>query len=319
MAGVAYAFAVTMIGTTTPTPLYPLYQGRLHFSGLIVTIVYATYGVGVIAALLFMGPLSDRFGRRRILLPGLAFAAASSVVFLLAQSLGVLFVGRVLSGLSAGIFTGTATAALLDLAPPSGRERATLIAAAVNTGGLGLGPLLAGALAELAPDPLRTPYAVHLGLLVPAAVLVWLMPEPASVSSESGDRGGALVKLGVPAEVRATFVRAATAAFAAFATLGLFTAVSPAFLGKLLGLSNHALTGVVVFVLFASSTVGQFAAMRFAPVRALRIACLGMIAGMAVVGSGLAASSLALLLAGAVIAGMGTGLAFRSGLTALNA
>ncbi len=315
-AGVAYAFAVTMIGTTLPTPLYPIYQLRFGFSSLMVTLVFAAYAVGVLLALLMFGQLSDRYGRRRLLLPGLALAAISSIVFLLAHGLAALFLGRVLSGLSAGIFTGTATAALLDLAGEN-RGRATLLATAVNTLGLGTGALLAGVLAELAPDPLRLPYAVHLALLVPAALAIWMMSEPASIES-SDERGLRIARLGVPAEVRPTFVRAATAAFAAFSTMGLFTAVAPAFLGKLLGLPNHALTGAVVFSVFAASACGQALIGPISPRRGLPSGCVVMIAGMGLVAAALAASSLALLLAGSVVVGVGTGISFRAGLALLD-
>jgi MFS family permease len=270
MFAVGFAFLVTMLGTTLPTPLYPLYQQRIHFSDLVVTVVFAAYGMGVLGTLLLVGGLSDRYGRRALLGPGLALAGASSIVFLLADSLAALFLGRVLSGLSAGIFTGTATAALLDLAPAADRQRATLIATVVNIGGLGLGPLLAGALAQLGPDPLRTPYAVHLGLLLPAAGLIWLMPAPAEIEQRHSGARLKVTRLHVPAEVRGTLVRAATAAFAAFATLGLFSALAPAFLGKLLGEHSHLLTGTVVFVVFAASTAGQLALGRFPAVARCR-------------------------------------------------
>src|SRR5947209_17020964 len=108
----AYAFAVTMLGTTLPTPLYTLYRERFGFSELMITVIFATYAAGVIAALLMVGRLSDEIGRRPVLLPGLALSALSAVCFLLANSLVPLLAGRVLSGLSAGIFTGTATATL---------------------------------------------------------------------------------------------------------------------------------------------------------------------------------------------------------------
>ncbi len=317
MIGVAYAFLVTMIGTTMPTPLYPIYEQRFDFAALTVTIVYAVYGVGVLATLLLVGPLSDRVGRRRLLLPGLGFAAASSVVFILAQGLPALFIGRVLSGISAGLFTGTATAALLDLA--SDKQRATLVATVVNMGGLGLGPLLAGILAELAPDPLRLPYAVHLALLVPAAAVILLMPEPHPAEPQPHARRAPAINVHIPAEVRSTFIRAATAAFAAFATLGLFSAIAPVFLGELLGLSNHALSGAVVFTLFAASLGGQLSLPRFSAQGALQAGCGFMIAGLAAIAAGLAADSLLLLLLGAAVAGFGTGLSFRAGLSALNA
>src|SRR5437868_12615011 len=142
------------------------------------TVSFATYAAGVIAALLLFGRLSDEVGRRRLLLPGLGLSALSAVCFLTADGLPLLIVGRILSGLSAGIFTGTATATLVDLAGAERRARATLVATIANMGGLGCGPLLAGVLSQWAPSPLRLTFWVDLALLVPAATGIWTMPEP---------------------------------------------------------------------------------------------------------------------------------------------
>ncbi len=313
---VGYAFAVTMLGTTLPTPLYPLYQHDIGFSGFMVTVIYAVYAVGVIGALLGFGQVSDQIGRRRALIPGLLLSALSAVVFLTAGGLPALFIGRILSGLSAGIFTGTATAALVDFAPAGRRGRATLVATLVNVGGLGLGPLLAGLLAEYATAPLRLPFIVDLALLVPAMIAVLVMPEPVDV------RGGVrlrLQRLRVPPEVRAIFIPAAFVGFAGFAVLGLFTAVAPAFLGEVLHLPNHALTGVVVFAVFAASAVGQLALGLFPRRRALPVGSLGLIVGVGVVAAGLGLESLAVLLVGGIVAGLGQGLSFRAGLSAVTA
>jgi MFS family permease len=311
--GVAYAFFVTMVGTTLPTPLYPIYEARFGFSELIVTVVFATYALGVLVALLLLGQSSDEVGRRPVMFVGLALAAASSIVFLLTSALGPLLLGRFLSGLSAGIFTGTATAALVDFAPEGASDRGTLIAALVTVSGLGTGPLLAGLLAQFAPDPLRIPYAVHLGLLVPAALVILLVPE--SVKVRRGRANFRIQRLSVPPQMRAIFIRAATASFAAFAVLGLFSAVAPSFLTKLLHLTSHWLPGVVVFLLLAASAVGQVALELTTPEVALPLGSAVIVAGCGLIAGGVAASSLALLLAGAVVAGLGIGLAFRAGLT----
>jgi MFS family permease len=313
----AYAFAVTMLGTTLPTPLYGLYQGKFGFSQLMITVIFATYAVGVIAALLLFGRLSDQIGRRRALLPGLALSALSAVAFLLADGLVPLLLGRVLSGLSAGIFTGTATATLLDLAAPERRGRATLVATLANMGGLGCGPLLAGLVAEWSGSPLHVPFWIDLALLVPAAVGIWAMPE--TVERRSAPR---LVPqaLHVPVEMRAIFVRASLAAFAGFAVLGSFTAVAPAFLAEVMGVSSHAVVGLVVFSVFAASTAGQISLGTLVPEeRALPIGCSVLIAGMALAAVGLAASSLPLLEIGGLVAGLGQGLSFRAGLGSVNA
>src|SRR5438045_9505833 len=95
---VAYAFGVTMLSTTLPTPLYRLYQHQLGFSELTVTMVFAAYAVGVLVALLAFGNLSDAVGRRRVLLAGLGAATLSAAVFLAESTLPLPFVGRVLSG-----------------------------------------------------------------------------------------------------------------------------------------------------------------------------------------------------------------------------
>jgi MFS family permease len=312
--GVAYAFAVTMLGVALPTPLYPLFAVEFGFSLLTLTVIFATFAVGVIVALLLFGRLSDQIGRRLTLLPGLGLSALSAVSFLLAQGVGMLLVGRMLSGLSAGIFMGAATATLVDLAPEA-RGRATLVATMVSVGGVGSGPLLTGLLSQFAPSPLQLTFEVDLVLLVPAAVFVWAMPEPVAAIAHPRVRPQ---KLRIPSEMRAVFVRASLAAFAGFAVLGLFTAVAPGFLSQILGITNRAIVGLVVFSVFAASTVGQTVLMRIFGSGALRGGCGGLIAGMGLLAVGLNLASLALVIAGAVVAGFGQGLSFRAGLAAVN-
>jgi MFS family permease len=312
---VAVAFAVTMFGTTLPTPLYVLYQEQRGFAEQMITVIFAVYAAGVLAALLLFGRASDQLGRRRMLLIGLACAALSAVAFLLDQGLALLIVGRVLSGLSAGIFTGTATAALVDLAGGDRGRRATLVATASNTGGLALGPLVAGVLAQLAPLPLRLPFWVGLGLILLAILAVWAMPETVDVPEHPRLR---ISRPDLPPQVRPVFIRAATAGAAGFAVLGLFTAVAPSFLLELLHDPGHALSGAVVFTVFAASTLGQVALARRLGRGALAAGCVALIFGMGLLAAGLAATSLALVIASAIIAGLGQGLCMRAGLEAVN-
>jgi predicted MFS family arabinose efflux permease len=310
---VAYAFGVTMLSTTLPTPLYPLYRDKLGFSELTVTLVYAAYAVGVLAALIAFGNVSDAIGRRRVLLPGLTAAVLSAVVFLTAADLPMLFVGRVLSGLAAGLFTGTATATLVDLVPDRDRARGSLVATLVNMGGLGLGPLLAGVLAEYVGAPLRVTFVVDLVLLVPAFVGVLLAPE--TVTETSRPRRPSLA---VPRQVRAVFGQAALTGFAGFVVLGTFTAVSPAALGQLLHQHNLALVGVVVFVVFAASTAGQLALPLFSTRVGLPAGALTLTLGAVLIAVSLWRESLTLLIVGGAVAGFGQGLGFRAGIAAVS-
>jgi len=308
---VAVAFCATMIGTTLPTPLYPTYAERLGFGELVTTVVFSTYAVGVVAGLLLFGHWSDQLGRRPLLLAGLVLSALSALCYLLPLSLSWIFVGRVLSGLSAGIFTGTATAAVVDLAPPGRQARASLVAALVNMVGLGSGPLLAGLLAQLAPAPTHLVFVVDLVLLAVGAVAVVAVGEPVR---RSAVLHLAPRRLHVPAAARSVFVRAVIAGFAGFAVMGLFTAVSPAFLGDLLHHHSPALTGGVVAVLFAGSVLGQLVTTRVPFDRALPAGCVLLIVGMVLVGASLPTRSLPLLVVGALVAGVGQGTTFRAGL-----
>ncbi|MFF9373671.1 MFS transporter [Streptomyces griseoluteus] len=315
--GAAGVFAVGMMGTTLPTPLYGLYRERIGFSELIVTVVFAVYAVGVIVALLLAGGASDVLGRRPVLVVALVLSALSALCFLLEGGLPLLFLGRVLSGFSAGLFSGTGTAAVLDLAPPGRRGRAALAATAANMGGLGLGPLVSGLLAEYAPRPLILPFLVHLALLAVALVVTLLLAE--TVHHEGARPPLRPQGMRVPPEVRGVFGPCALAAFAGFALLGLFTAVAPAFLTETLGEHNLAVTGAVVFSVFCASTGGQLLMGRIGARAALPWGCAVLAAGLVLVGTSLWMESLPLLLIGALTGGAGQGMAFRAGLTAVGA
>jgi MFS family permease len=305
------AFFVAMVGTTLPTPLYPLFEQRYGFGSLLVTVIFAIYAFGVIAGLILFGNLSDRLGRKPILLLGLALSAASALLFLLAGSLVPIYAGRVVSGLSAGIFTGTATAYLIDLAPAGRRRLASFVAVFANLGGLGTGTLLAGLLAEWVPHALRTPFAVDLGLVVVATVGLLRARE----TVECGAFTFRLQRLGVPQEVVSVFIRAAAAGFAAFAVSGVFGSIAPEFLG--LGLHRHspALAGLLVFALFVMSVAGQALVARLP--NALASGCGLLVAGVALLAVSLATDSLAALFASAAVGGLGQGVIVSAGLAAI--
>lgn len=311
---VAAVFLITMVGTTLPTPLYPIYEEHFGFGGLVVTFVFATYAVGVLGALLLAGTLSDQVGRRPVLLMAAGFAAVSSIVFLVPDSIPALFAGRLLSGISAGIITGTATATIVDLASQRWKSAAGMLAASVNMLGLGLGPVLAGVLAQYAPAPLQLPYVVHLVLVLVLAAAVIRVSEPVP---NPGSFRIQVQRLSVPPSVRHAFVPAAIAGFAGFAVLGLFTAVSPLFLSSVVHVTDHALTGLVVFVLLGSSTLGQLLSSAIATHRCLVGGCFVLAVGVLLVGTGVGAQSLAVFTTGAVVAGLGQGMSFRSGLASV--
>ncbi|MGW7366287.1 MFS transporter [Streptomyces sp. NPDC054841] len=313
----AAVFAVGMAGTTLPTPLYGLYQEKIGFSELMVTVVFAVYAIAVITALLVAGNYSDAVGRRPVLLAAMGFSAASACCFLLESGLPLLFAGRLLSGFAAGLLSGAATAAVIELAGPGKKARAGFAATAANMGGLGCGPLLSGLLAQYAPWPLMLTFWVHLALVAVASVTTWLLPE----TVQDPQRWPPLSPQGVsvPPEVKGVFVPSSVAAFAGFALLGLFTAVAPSFVAMTLDVHNLAVTGAVVFSVFLASTIGQSLTGKIGARRALPVGCGVLVVGLMLVAWSLIAQSLPLLVVGALFGGTGQGLAFRGALSLVSA
>jgi MFS family permease len=312
---IAYAFAVTMLGTTLPTPLYVIYQAQWHFSTSIITLIFAVYAVGVLVALLGAGRSSDQVGRRPVLAVAIVLSIASAVTFILAPNIGWLFLGRVLSGLSAGLMTGTATAALTETARHGSGRRASLVATTANMGGLGLGPLLAGLLAQYAPQPTVLPFAVQLGLAAIAGLGLLVVPETVTQRSALSlkFRG-----LGIPEAGRSEFIAAGFAGFAAFSLLGLFSSLVPTFLSGVLHDTSHAVAGAVVFLAFMVAACTQLVGSRL-PSRPVTLAGLGVfLAALALIVAGLSAASMPLFLASTVVSGVSVGAVFMGSLATAN-
>jgi MFS family permease len=246
-----------------------------------------------------------------MLLAGLCASAASALTFLLSDGLALLMLGRLLSGISAGIFTGTATVAVIELAPPAWRGKSMLAATASNMLGLGCGPLLSGILVELFPWPMRLPYAVHLALVGVAALAVLGVPETAATPAR--------VKLGIqrislPVEVRRAFIPAALAGFAGFVVVGFFAVVAPQLIRVVLGFHSGIVTGSIVFLLFACSALGQIVQTIIAARWRQAAGCIGLVVGLMCVGLCVPERSLGALLLGTALAGIGQGISFRAGL-----
>ena len=311
----AYLFAALMLGTTLPTPLYVIYEGQWHFSSGIVTVIFASYAAGVLAALLLAGRSSDQVGRRPVLGTALALAAASSLVFILAPGLGWLFLGRVLSGLSAGLTTGTATAALTESYSGSSSRRASMVATAANMGGLGLGPLIAGLFAQYGPNPTVLVFEVYLVILAVAAVGLILVPETVANRERLTLRFSGL---GIPAVGRSEFVAAGVAGFVAFSLLGLFSALAPSFLGGVLHEHSHAVGGAVVFAMFGAATLTQLVLARFESRPVIYSGLATMLAGLALIVAGLSQASMVLFLAGTLVGGVAVGAVFIGSLSTAN-
>jgi MFS family permease len=314
----AAAFLVNMGFSAVPTPLYVLYQGRDHFSNLMVTIVYAVYAVGVVGSLFLAGHLSDWMGRRRIFVPALAANVVSALIFIFEPSLSGLIVARIISGISVGLTTATATSYLAELhvaaRPGASTGRAEIVATASNLGGIGFGPLVAGLLAEFAPAPLRLPFIVFGVVLVVLVTAVAFSPE--TVRRPDVRPAYRPQRIAVPTHARGIFFAATFAGMASFAVYGVFNSLVPSFLAGTLHEQSHAVAGAVAFAAFAAGAVAQIAQRGVSNANILRRSVPTVIIGLALLALAMWVGNLPTFVIGGVITGAGAGLVFKGSLVA---
>jgi hypothetical protein len=171
------------------------------------------------------------------------------------------------------------------------------------------GPLIAGCLAQWAPQPLTVTYLVFLALGVVALAGLWAVPEtgaPAPPAAVTDQLSGARRKVRLP-------VPAAAATLTAFAANGLFAGLSGLILASTLHQSSHALPGVALFLVFAAGVVSQLATTRLQAARVLALGTISMLTGLVLLATSvrLSTPSLALFLIAGALIGAGSGAVFK--------
>ena len=310
-----------MAGANLAAPLYAVYAGEFGFSGIVLTTVFATYALTLVATLLVGGRLADRFGRRPVILTGLVVAAVALVVFTAATATWWLYTARALQGIAVGLISGPATAALVEIDPQRERARPALLAGLAQAVGSGVGPLLSGGLAEWAPAPLRTSYLVGLAGTALAGAFVWALPE-----SHRGDEPWRMQWPRVPHAIRRDFIRLGLTAGLAWASLALYLSVVPSYVAGLLSTGNLALLGAnSALACFASAgtqiwTQRRGGHERGQDRRRWQAVGLGLLAaGLVLMVVSSLTQSLVTVLLGAVVTGVGHGLGYLHAQDELNA
>ncbi|HZQ82238.1 MAG TPA: MFS transporter [Gaiellaceae bacterium] len=310
------AWLVLMAGANLATPLYAVYADRFGFSSLVLTAVFATYAVVLVPALILFGRLSDAWGRRPVILTGLATAAVGLAVFLAAQNVAWLFVARGLQGLAVGMISGAATAALVELDPQADRRRAAMFAGLAQAGGSAAGPLVAGLLAQWAPDPLRLPYVVGLAATFVAAAVVLRIPDEGNADREPWR----IQPPRVPRELLGPFLRVGLTAATVWAAVALYLSIVPSYAGSVIGSHNLAVLSAISALALAASFVTQLVLQRIRHgVRGSQAAGLVALAfGLVALALAAPLHSIVLLVAGALLAGVGHGFGFLNAQQELN-
>jgi len=165
---------VNLIGFGIIIPLLPFYAETFGASPVAIGLLFAVFSLCQLVAAPALGDLSDRYGRRPILIFSLAGTVVSFVMLAVAHSLTMLFLARIVDGLSGGNIS-TARAYVADITEPKDRAHAYgLIGAAFGLGFI-LGPAISGALASIS---YAAPVWAAAAITLAAAVVAWAwLPE----------------------------------------------------------------------------------------------------------------------------------------------
>ena len=222
------------------TPLLHLYEQVGHYAPWQANLLLGMYVAGLVPGLLVASALSDRHGRRRVVLAGVALAILGSV--LLASGFGafvLLCAGRALAGAGVGIAMSVGTSWMKELSSPpwdlaagptAGAKRPSL----TLTLGFGLGAAVTGTLAQWGPAPAVTPYVVH--AVLSALAVAGVLATPESLPHGARSTAPLLRDLRIPSAGHRTFTRMVVpAAPWVFAAAGIAYAIMPAVVDGSLG------------------------------------------------------------------------------------
>lgn len=265
-------------GTNTSTPFLIRYQERLDLGDSATMAIFTVYVVGIIGTLPLAGPVSDRFGRRAVVIPFTVVSALSSLVLVLGRDEFLfLLLGRFLLGVVSGAVLGVSAAWLQELMGPGREERAAVLSTLITFGGFGFGPPISAAFDSLLPHPLVLPFVVH--AVATVAVLPTLIAVP-ETTDPSTRPARVTVDLGVPAAARPLFWRIVVpAAVWVFAFPSTSFALFPVIL-------SDAIPDAEVWVAAISGVVTAWAGLLARPILTVIRPRVALVAGMAMGATG---------------------------------
>ncbi|MFC7344651.1 MFS transporter [Saccharopolyspora griseoalba] len=304
-------YALFLMASTAPSPMYSLYQQRWGFSNTVLTEVFAIYSVAILAALLLVGSLSDHIGRRPVLLVSLVVQLAAVLVLAFAPGTAWLFVGRALQGIATGAATGAFSGALLDFQRP-GSTLGSLVNGMAASLGLSGGSLLAGVLVQFVPGPTLTSYLLLAAAFVVALPLVALMPEPVA---EIRPLGEALrpKRPVVPEGHGVRFALLATTLTASWTVGGMFMSLAPSVARGMVSAMPNLVGGLPIAVVAGVGGVAQGLLSGWSGQRAVRVASALMIVSLVGVALSVPGGSAGLFFGSSALLGLGWGLMFMGG------
>ena len=311
-----WLLASIMVGylaaSSAPSPLYAIYRHAWGFSALTLTVVFSSYAITLLAALLVFGTLSDHRGRREVVLISMLLEIGSLLLFWNADSVGMLLAARSLQGVATGIATSVLSAALIDI----DRSRGALVNSVAPMLGMAVGALGSSVLVQFAPAPTRLVFEVLLGTFALQTLLALRLPETVLVRKPEVWQS-LRPRIAIPAQARATLAQILPVNTAQWALGGFYLSLGPTLARTVTGNEAPITGGAAIATLVLAATLAILFVRNLAPRRTLVGGTVALAVGLAVTLVGIAGSSSALFFLGTAIAGIGFGTGFNGSLRSL--
>ncbi|MCF3128945.1 MFS transporter [Streptomyces olivochromogenes] len=285
-----------------------VFEQQWHFPAGVLTVAFASYALGLPAALLVAGSLSDHVGRRPILIGSLLVELAAMLMFVLAPDIGWVIAARTVQGVATGAATSAFSASVVEHAPERRKKLGTIVTSIAPAGGLGLGALLTGAAIQFSSHATVIVFTALAVIMAVGTAVAAFSAE--TVSPRPGAARSLIPRVSVPRAARREFLASIPVHMAAWMLAGLFMGLVPTIIRDLLGLHSGLLNGATAFVEPATAAVAGLFLGRLTSRRTIFVGAAGVLLGTAVIEAGVAAGTLSLLWVGGVIGGLGFGASF---------
>jgi hypothetical protein len=314
-AGTAVAYAGLYLAAGAPSPLFVQYQQLWGFPAGLLTIAFAAYALGLVAAILVFGSLSDFIGRRPVLIGALAVEFAAMVMFIFAPNIGWVIAARVVQGIATGAATSAFSASLLELAPERSKKLGAIIGGAAPAGGLGLGALLAGAAVQFSDSASVIVFTSLAVIMVLGALVATFARE--TVTRQAGALRSLAPRVVIPSGAHREFAGTIPVLLGSWMLAALFIGLAPTIIRSIFHIDSGLVEGITVFIEPGIAAVTGFVLGVFSPRRVTLSGGVGVLVGTAIIVAAIGFEILPLLWIGGLIGGVGFGASFSGALRIL--
>ncbi len=293
-----------MAAASAPAPLYQIYQRLWHFSPVILTLIFATYALFLLLALLIAGSISDYIGRKPVILLAIFLQMTSMMFFLFSNDINMLFFARAIQGIATALAVSSIGAALLDL----NKHKGPIINSICPMLGMTVGSILVCLVLQYSNAPLHLIFEILIVIYLIEFILTIFSPETAI--KRSGALASLKLKMAVPPAAKFALISISPVNIALWMLSGIFLSLMPSLFVQAFQIHSAWLNGLSFSAITLSGAIGIILLRKSASVFILKFGTIHLILGTIILILGINLVNIYLLFIGSIIAGLGFGTSF---------